>query len=131
MHYVYLAILFLLGVLGAANLIIARKPEAKELIAKLAPIQGWLGVAGFGLGVWWLVQSIINGWFGVLHLITIAVYIALGLLLGIGVLKTFIKKEEVTAKLDACVVKLSPYQGILGLVAIGLAVWALIQILTA
>ena len=131
MHYVYLAILFLLGVLGAANLIIARKPEAKELIGKLAPIQGWLGVAGFGLGVWWLVQSIINGWFGVVHLITIAVYIALGLLLGIGVLKTFIKKEEVTAKLDACVVKLSPYQGILGLVAIGLAVWALIRILTA
>lgn len=131
MHYVYLAILFLLGVLGASNLIIARKPEAKELIAKLAPIQGWLGVAGFGLGVWWLVQSIINGWFGVVHLITIAVYISLGLLLGIGVLKTFIKKEEVTAKLDACVVKLSPYQGILGLVAIGLAVWALIQILTA
>ncbi len=131
MHYVYLAVLFLLGVLGASNLIIARKPEAKELIAKLAPIQGWLGVVGFGLGVWWLVISILNAWFGVLHLVPIAVYIALGLLMGIGVLKTFIKKEEVTGKLDACVLKLTPFQGILGLTAIGLSVWALIQIVTA
>ena len=35
--------LAVLGVLGASNLIIARKPDAKEMIAKLAPYQGWIG----------------------------------------------------------------------------------------
>jgi hypothetical protein len=34
--------LAVLGILGASNLIIARKPDAKELIAKLAPYQGWI-----------------------------------------------------------------------------------------
>ena len=34
------------GVLGASNLIIAKKPDAKELIAKVAPYQGWIGAMG-------------------------------------------------------------------------------------
>jgi hypothetical protein len=33
--------LALLGILAAPNLIISKKPEAKEIIAKLAPYQGW------------------------------------------------------------------------------------------
>ena len=33
------------GLLGAANLIVAKKPNAKELIDKLTPYQGWIGVA--------------------------------------------------------------------------------------
>ena len=31
------------GILAASALIIARKPNAKELIDKLTPYQGWIG----------------------------------------------------------------------------------------
>ncbi len=42
MGIVTFAALLVLGVVSASNLIIARKPDAKELIAKLAPYQGWI-----------------------------------------------------------------------------------------
>ena len=32
------------GLLAASNLIIARKPNAKDLIDKLTPYQGWIGI---------------------------------------------------------------------------------------
>jgi len=40
------------GILAASALIIARKPNAKELIDKLTPYQGWIGVVMFGWGIW-------------------------------------------------------------------------------
>lgn len=55
------------------------------------------------------------------------VQLALGLLLGIGVLKTFIKQPQAVAKMDETVAKLAPYQGKLGLVAIGIGVWMIIS----
>ena len=32
------------GILAASSLIIAKKPNAKELIDKLTPYQGWIGL---------------------------------------------------------------------------------------
>src|SRR5258708_30504042 len=40
------------GLLAASALIIARKPNAKDLIDKLTPYQGWIGLVLFGWGVW-------------------------------------------------------------------------------
>src|SRR6266513_1538714 len=40
------------GVLAASALIIARKPNAKELIDKITPYQGWIGIVMFVWGVW-------------------------------------------------------------------------------
>ena len=40
------------GILAASALIIARKPNAKELINKLTPYQGWIGIVMFFWGVW-------------------------------------------------------------------------------
>src|SRR6266568_6355155 len=40
------------GILAASALIIARKPNAKDLIDKLTPYQGWIGVVMFGWGIW-------------------------------------------------------------------------------
>mgnify|MGYP001546611368 CR=1 FL=1 len=136
MNIVFTCLLLALGVLGAANLIIAKKPEAKEIIAKISPYQGWIGVAGTATGIFWLIQTILHianlGVFGlVISLVTNGVCIGLGLLLGIGTIKTFVGNEEVKAKLDEVVTKIAPYQGILGLIAIGLAVYGLISALTA
>lgn len=125
--------LAVLGALGASNLIIARKPDAEAYLAKLAPYQGWIGAVSAFWGVWGIIQSVL--WLGMLAAAPIywgtfaasaVVQFALGLLLGIGVLKTFIKNEEAVRRLDQLVTKLAPKQGVLGLVAIGLGVWMIV-----
>lgn len=129
--------LFLLGVLGASNLIIAKKPDAKELIAKLAPYQGWMGAGAALTGVYWLIMAVLNmgllgsGVAGIIGWVTwVAVsliLVSLGLLLGVGVLKTFIKQPQAVAKMDMMITKLAPKQGVLGLIAMGLGVWSLVS----
>ena len=125
--------LAVLGILGASNLIIARKPDAKELIAKLSPYQGWIGALSALWGAWWVVSALLN--IGILSLwpmrwslwlATGVVMLLLGFVLGIGVLKTFVKDEKANAKADEMLAKLTPYQGTLGLIAIGLGVWGLL-----
>ena len=134
MGFIFGIWLAVLGILGAANLIIAKKPDARELIAKLAPYQGWIGAVSAIGGLWGVIRSILN--LGLLSSIPIywitflasaLVQLALGLLLGIGVLKTFIKQPQAVAKMDETVAKLAPYQGKLGLVAIGIGVWMIIS----
>ncbi len=125
--------MIVLGVLGAANLIIARKPEAKELIAKVAPYQGWIGAVSALWGVWGVIGAILGlSWLStwpilwITYLATALVQLALGLLLGLGVLKTFIKQPQAVAKMEETAAKLAPKQGMLGLISIGLGVWCII-----
>lgn len=125
--------LAVLGVLGASNLIIARKPDAKELIGKLAPYQGWIGACSALWGVWGIISSVLNlGWmafapiYWITYLVDSILSLCLGLLLGVGVLKTFIKNPTAVEKMDMTITKLAPYQGLLGLVAIGVGVWMII-----
>ncbi len=126
--------LAILGVLGASNLIIARKPDAKELIGKLAPYQGWIGALSALGGAWIIISSVIGIglltkapilWFTMLA--NGVLQASLGLLLGVGVLKTFIKNAEANARMDQTIAKLAPYQGTLGLIAIGVGVWAVLS----
>ncbi len=122
--------LTVLGVLGASNLIIARKPEAKELIGKLAPYQGWIGVVSAFWGAWGIIQSILSlAWlvsmpiYWVTYLASSVLQLALGILLGVGTLKMFVKQPQAVEKMDNLVAKLAPKQGVLGLIAIGVGVW--------
>jgi hypothetical protein len=125
--------LALLGILGAANLIIAKRPDAAAAIAKIAPYQGWIGAISALWGVWGVISAVLS-----LRLLGVApiywvtslavglVQVALGLLLGIGVLKTFIKQPQAVQRMDQMVARLAPKQGVLGLVAIGLGVWMIV-----
>jgi len=119
--------LALLGVLAASNLIIARKPDAAQLIGKLAPYQGWIGAVSAVWGVFSILSCVRHiGWlslvpgYWLLWLADSILLACLGLLLGVGVFKTFIKSEGANAKLDRVIAKLAPYQGKLGVVAIGI-----------
>lgn len=122
-----------LGVLAASNLIIAKKPDAKELIGKIAPYQGWMGAVSAFWGVWgifgcvrtlgWMTSFPIP-WFT--WLANSVLLFCLGLLLGVGTLKTFIKNPTAQANMDKTIAKLAPYQGTLGLVGIGLGVWKIV-----
>ncbi|MCK5800206.1 MAG: hypothetical protein KAI47_23610, partial [Deltaproteobacteria bacterium] len=55
-----LTVVFLIlgGILASASLIVARKPNAQELIDKITPYQGWIGVALFFWGIWDVIQLI-------------------------------------------------------------------------
>jgi hypothetical protein len=125
--------LAVLGVLGASSLIIAKRPDAKEMIGKLAPYQGWIGAISALWGVWGIISSVLSlGLLAVWPLLWITLLVAallqtaLGLLLGVGVLKTFIKDAKAHQKMDETIAKLSPYQGTLGLIAIALGLWTVI-----
>ena len=125
--------LVVLGILGAANLIIARKPDAAHVIAKIAPYQGWMGAVSALWGVWGIISCVLN----IGYLTTFPIYwvswlacdvllAVLGLLLGVGTLKTFIKDPTANQKMDQTIAKLAPKQGVLGLIAIGLGLWTVI-----
>jgi hypothetical protein len=125
--------LIVLGILGASSLIISRKPNAKELIGKIAPYQGWMGAASVFYGFWELFSCItsmglmsvhppIGLIFWVLYLASALLQLSLGLILGVGVIKTFVKNEQAHQKMDATLAKLAPFQGILGLAAIAVGV---------
>ena len=128
--------LALLGVLGASRLIIARKPNAKELIEKAAPYQGWIGAISALWGAWWIVSAVLDlrvlsfaplAW--LLWLLSGVVMLLLGFLLGVGVMKSFVKDDKANEKADALIHKLSPYQGRLGIVAIVLGCITLVRAL--
>lgn len=122
-------ILMLLGVLAVPGLIIAKRPDAKRIIDKIAPYQGWIGAV---IAIWGVVRLI--SWFGmfrylggfgmkgiiffIIYTVFVFVSIALGFMLGIGVIKTFVKNPQAQAKMDETLAKLAPKQGILGLVAL-------------
>lgn len=128
--------LLLLGVLGASNLIIAKRPDAEQYIAKIAPYQGWMGAVSALWGVWIVIHAILNmAWLGrgfwpmiwwITYLADGLVLLALGLLLGVGILKTFITQAEALRRMDQTVARLAPKQGVFGLVAIALGTWAIL-----
>src|SRR4051812_44144199 len=110
--------LALLGVLAVPSMIIAKKPNAKELIAKITPYQGWIGAISCLWGVWGIIGAVLNmGWiahwpiYWATWLADSVLQFALGLILGIGELKTFIKNPQAQAKMDETLAKLSPKQG--------------------
>src|SRR5260221_1265888 len=110
--------LALLGVLAVPSLIIAKKPNAKQLIDKMAPYQGWIGAVSAFWAFWGIISSVLNlSWiahwpiYWATFLADALLQTALGIILGIGVLKTFIKQPAAQAKMDETLRRLSPKQG--------------------
>jgi hypothetical protein len=118
--------------LGAANLIIARKPDAKEIIAKFAPYEGWTGVLGAFYGVFMLLSALgamsmlgaglISMLYWIVYVAAASLQILLGLILGVGTAKTFIKQPQAIEKLTQASQKLAPFKGTLGFAAMGTSI---------
>lgn len=125
--------LVVLGILAAPNLIISKKPEAKEIIAKLVPYQGWLGAVSAVYGLIQIIRFLGQlRWFdaapiGFISWIAGSVLtLALGLLLGIGVIKSFVSSVDAKAKMDEMIAKLAAKQGKLGLFGIIVGLWIIV-----
>jgi hypothetical protein len=122
--------LALLGVLGAATLIVSKRPDAKTTIDKLRPYQGWIGAISAIWGAWGIVSALTSlTWLShyPIYWLTFTacavLQLALGILIGVGIFKTFVKNPVANRKMDATVAKLSPYQSRFGIAGIALGAW--------
>jgi hypothetical protein len=126
--------LLVLGVVAVPSLIIAKRPDAKQMIDKLTPYQGWIGAVSCLWGVWGIISAVLNisilsTWpiWWISWLVGSVLQASLGLILGIGTLKTFIKNPQAQAKMDETLTKIQPKQGVLGLAAIGVGIWEIVS----
>jgi uncharacterized membrane protein YfcA len=128
MHATFGIWVIVLGLLGTASLVIARRPDAEALFDKVAPYQGWFGACSVVYGLWDVVTAALNlpmtaagsvwlVWW-ILWLSAGLLQVSLGMLLGVGVMKTFVKDDASHARLDGTIVRLAPHQGRLGIAAI-------------
>ena len=125
--------LAVLGCLAVPSLVLAKRPDAKEILGKIAPYQGWMGAISCLWGIWGIISAVLNiGWltsapiFWVTWLADSVLLAGLGLILGIGTMKTFVKDPTAQAKLDETLAKLAPHQGRLGLAGIGVGIWMVV-----
>ena len=120
--------LFVLGCLAVPQMVMSKSPDAKKALDKIVPFQGWIGVISLIWGLYnviWLIRylsALGAGVKGILFFLVFAVFvicqIVLGFILGIGVVKSFVKDANAQAKLDETLTKVLPYQSKLGLLAI-------------
>lgn len=132
---IYGITLIILGLLAAPSLLLSKKPDAKELLDKITPYQGWIGLLFCFWGVWGVIQAVLN--IGILSTFPIwwitwlassATEAVLGFILGYGMINKILlsKNEEAKAKGQQILAKLAPIQGKLGLAGIAIGIWVII-----
>ena len=132
-YFITAAFMIVAGLLAAAGLIVSNKPEAKVLIDKLTPYQGWVGIVLFFWSFWDIISAIstlsFSFVFFIIFLTVALIELVLGFLLGFGLITKFAlsKNEQALAKGQAIRGKLAPIQGIFGFVAIAMAIVFLIM----
>lgn len=124
--------LLLLGALGASSLV-AKREAGRKALAALEPYQGWIGVISAVWGVWLLFRALVLVRFGagvwLVSLAMAALFICLGLVLGVGIIESFLKDPAGRANFEKLVAKLTPYRQTLGVVAMVLGVVSILYAL--
>lgn len=127
--------LVLLSIIAVPSLVLAKKPNAKELLEKVEPYQGWIGMVFCFWGIWGIISAILNlGWlttapiWWVTFLAGNIISAALGFMLGFGLINKYFlsKNADAKAKADNLREKIAPKQGKLGLVGIAVGVWMIV-----
>ncbi len=127
--------LVLLSIIAVPSLILSKKPNAKELLEKVAPYQGWIGIVFCFWGVWGIISAILNlGWltsapiWWITLLAGSVVEAGLGFMLGYGLIsKLFLSKNpNAQEKAEQIRAKIAPKQGKLGLLGIVVGVWMIV-----
>lgn len=127
--------LILLSIIAVPSLLLSKKPNAKELLEKIEPYQGWIGLVFCFWGVWGIISAVLNiGWLSVAPILW-ATYLAgnilsalLGFMLGIGLInKLFLSKNEAAkAKAEELRSKIAPKQGKLGILGLAVGAWMIV-----
>ncbi|AUP78609.1 hypothetical protein [Flavivirga eckloniae] len=127
--------LILLSIIAVPSLLLAKKPNAKELLAKIEPYQGWIGFGFFFWGVWGIISSILS--IGSLTLYPVwwitllagnIIEAVLGFMLGFGLINKFVlsKSEAGAEKGMRLREKLAPKQGKLGILGLIVGIWIIV-----
>ncbi|WBU88190.1 hypothetical protein [Cellulophaga omnivescoria] len=128
--------LILLSILAVPSLLLSKKPNAKELLEKIEPYQGWIGMVFCFWGIWGIVSAILTiGWLStwpilwITYLVGNIVTAALGFMLGYGLINKYVlsKNEAAKAKAEEMRAKIAPKQGKLGLVGLILGAWMIVS----
>ena len=92
------------GLIAMSSLLVSKRPDAAQMLAKLAPYQGSIGLTMFGWGVWELVQTVLN--VGLIKtspvlfvfwaLMAVADF-TVGTLLGFGMISTYVLRGNAAA----------------------------------
>jgi len=127
--------LILLSLLAVPSLILSKRPDAEEVLAKIAPYQGWIGLVFCIYGVWGIISSILGLsmittypiWWATM-LASSVVEASLGFLLGYSIINKYIlsKSEESMKKGQELLLSLSPVQGKLGLLGLAVGAWTIV-----
>lgn len=134
----YGILLIILGLLASPSLLLSKKPDAKELLDKLVPYQGWAGVVFCFWGIWGIISSILSigilsyGLWGIIYWVTLLavslVEVILGFILGYSLIVKYVlsKNETAREKGEQALAKIRPLQGKIGIIGIIVGVWLII-----
>ena len=133
MWLVNLILLILLGLLGIAAWLKSRQPKLSPHLGKLSSVEGWVGLVGLVWGIVMLLQwlsaaSVVLHYapgLGLIGLVTIAIILALSLILALPVLRSLFGSNDFTRKLGQFTTKLAPYKVGLGFACLVLALYTL------
>ncbi len=128
--------LIVLSLIAVPSIILAKKPNAQELLDKIAPYQGWIGLVFTFWGVYGVIFSGILGlsWmtsWPIYWITLLAVNLmqaVLGFMLGYGMISKYVfaKNEEAKKKGAQLLAKLAPIQGRLGMAGIAVGFWTIL-----
>ncbi|MDO5979110.1 hypothetical protein [Flavivirga spongiicola] len=127
--------LILLSIIAVPSLLLSKKPNAKELLEKIEPYQGWIGFVFFCWGVWGIISAVLNiGWLTTFPIWWITLLVGniieavLGFMLGFGLINKFIlsKNEAAKEKANRMREKLAPKQGKLGIIGLIVGAWMIV-----
>ena len=128
--------LILLSIIAVPSLILSKRPDAKEILAKIAPYQGWIGLIFCFWGVYGIIFSGILGlsWMATWPIYwgtALAVNILqalLGFMLGFTLISKYVLSgsAEAKAKGEQLLAKIAPKQGMIGMIGIGVGVWSIV-----
>ena len=124
--------LILLSILAVPSLLLSKRPDAKELLDKITPYQGWIGMVFCFFGLWGILQAlfhinIFSTWW-ITWVAGSTLQAALGFLLGYGLISKYIlsKNEDAEKKGAELIANLGPIQGKLGILGLGLGAWMVV-----
>jgi hypothetical protein len=128
--------LIILSIIAVPSIILAKKPNAKELLNKVAPYQGWIGLIFCFWGIYGVIFSGILGlgwlknWpiFWITTLLVNIMQTILGFILGYGMISKYVfsKSEEAQKKGEQLLAKLASVQGKLGIAGIIIGGWCIV-----
>ncbi|MDC7222302.1 MAG: hypothetical protein PQJ60_01105 [Spirochaetales bacterium] len=128
--------LIILGGLCIPGLVAKKNPKAKDLLDKVAPYQGTIGLVLFAYGVWGIISAVLSlGMLGTWPLSWATALVgnllntAGGLILGFAMIQKFLLSrlpEDAQAKAGELREKLIGIQGNLGIWAIIAGLWTLV-----